>query len=52
MRRTPGLRSAPIIVLIGPPGSGKGTQARRLASGRRYVHIEVGEELRRRQVPR
>jgi len=38
--------TAPIILLIGPPGSGKGTQARLLAGLRRQVHIEVGEHLR------
>ncbi len=35
------------IVILGPPGSGKGTQARCLSSLFRLKHIDVGRELRR-----
>jgi len=38
--------SAPILLMIGPPGSGKGTQAARLIARRQYVYIGVGEQLR------
>jgi adenylate kinase len=34
------------VVLIGPPGSGKGTQARRLAAHYGAVHIAAGDTLR------
>jgi adenylate kinase len=34
------------VVLIGPPGSGKGTQAARLAEHYRVVHIAAGDLLR------
>jgi adenylate kinase len=34
------------IVFIGPPGSGKGTQAERLASRLGLVHLSTGEILR------
>ena len=34
------------LVMLGPPGAGKGTQARRLAESRRVPHISTGEILR------
>ncbi len=34
------------LVLMGPPGVGKGTQARYLVEGRRLVHISTGDMLR------
>lgn len=35
------------LVFLGPPGSGKGTQARRLAEKLRLAHLSTGDVLRR-----
>ena len=36
-----------IVVILGPPGSGKGTQAQRLAEKLNLVHISAGDILRK-----
>lgn len=37
-----------ILIFIGPPGSGKGTQAKKIANQNNYAHISTGALLRAR----
>lgn len=43
---TPGPTSSEVLLLIGPPGAGKGTQAEKLARARRLNKLSTGDMLR------
>ena len=42
----------PLVVVLGPPGSGKGTQCERLASKFGLAHVSTGDALRREVLSR
>jgi adenylate kinase len=41
------LNVGPVLLFLGPPGAGKGTQAKHLVRLRGYGHLSVGDALRR-----
>lgn len=40
------MSGSPIIVLLGAPGAGKGTQAQKLANQLNLTHLSTGDVLR------
>ena len=40
------LQDLPIVLVIGPPGSGRGTQCKKYAEEHGYHHLSVGDYLR------
>ncbi|MGL4347888.1 MAG: adenylate kinase family protein [Chlamydiales bacterium] len=40
------MNTLPILILLGPPGSGKGTQSKQLSKDLHYFHLSTGDLLR------
>jgi adenylate kinase len=43
--------SSPVIIFVGPPGCGKGTQSETLSDKMGYVHVSTGDILRKSKEP-
>lgn len=46
-----GKESKPVIVFVGPPGCGKGTQSKIICDKLGYVHVSTGDILRKSEDP-